>query len=495
MIFSLCSIFDNESRVAADTSAAAGGWWVQFGDEILVYASDAKWETVSGKLQEFGAVARAVTGEETGTVAKGKMHLVMQKGRLFQQENPDVRVILDKGRYLVVEMDKADARKLMGRKQPCFHIEPLKENSIVFEARRKAVQPQSRDADIDAVLGEVNQAAFEANLAHLVSYPTRLSNSADYREAAEWASAQLSVMGYSTTLEPVTLGASDESANVIASRSGSGSGPRNRILVVAHLDSINHPGGPSANAPGADDNGSGSAGLLAMASALAAFRFENDLTFVLFGGEEQGLHGSIQYVAALSATEKTRISAVLNMDMIGSVNTVSPTVLLEGAALSQPLIDDLTAAAATYTSLDVQVSLNPFASDHVPFIDASIPAVLTIEGADGANDAIHTVNDTLERVDPVFATEILKMNTAFVARMARLASDVEPGCCHSTVAGLYPAAAENLLNLSSHYQKLFAQYARLHREGRLRPEDYSAWHETRTTHMLMTKGMSAMPTI
>ncbi|MGO1501963.1 MAG: M28 family metallopeptidase [Marinobacter sp.] len=484
MIFSLFSIFDTKLRGAVDTSVAPEGWWVQFGDDILVYAADAKWEAVSEKLKNIGAA----TGEETGKVIKGKMHLVRQKGRLFQQEHPDVRIILDKGRYLVVEMDKADARKLTSRKQPCFHIEPLKENSVVFETRHTAAIPQARDAGIDAVLGEVNQAAFEANLAQLVSYPTRLSTSPGYKEAAKWASAQLSVMGYSTTLEPVTLGASGESANVIATRSGSGSEPRHRILVVAHLDSINHTDGPLANAPGADDNGSGSAGLLAMASALAAFRFDHDLTFVLFGGEEQGLHGSTQYVASLSTAEKGRIRAVVNMDMIGSVNTASPTVMLEGATLSQPLIDDLTAAAAIYTSLDVQVSLNPFASDHVPFIDANIPAVLTIEGADSANDAIHTANDTLDRVDPAFATETVKMNTAVVARMAVLASDVQPGCdCNdSTVAGLYPAAAENRFDLSSHYQKLFAQYARLHREGQLQPEDYSAWQHSRVLHVLMT---------
>ena len=106
--------------------------------------------------------------------------------------------------------------------------------------------------------------------------------------------------------------------------------------------------------------------------------------------------------------------AVVNMDMIATVNTPVPTVLLEGAALSSNVIDRLADAAHTYTGLTVQTSLNPFNSDHVPFIDAGIPAVLTIEGADGANDHIHSADDTMQFVDIDLAVEILRMNVAFV---------------------------------------------------------------------------------
>jgi Zn-dependent M28 family amino/carboxypeptidase len=65
--------------------------------------------------------------------------------------------------------------------------------------------------------------------------------------------------------------------------------------------------------------------------------------------------------------------------------------------------------------LAVEVSLNPFASDHVPFIDAGVPAVLTIEGADNTNGNIHSDKDTLEKLDYDFGAEILRMNVAFIA--------------------------------------------------------------------------------
>jgi Zn-dependent M28 family amino/carboxypeptidase len=137
---------------------------------------------------------------------------------------------------------------------------------------------------------------------------------------------------------------------------------------------------------------------------------------VLFGGEEEGLFGSQQYIDNLSAADRARIRTVINMDMIGTLNTPTPSVLLEGAAVSQPLIDELANAAATYTALGVQTSLNPCNSDHVPFIEEGFPAVLTIEGTDRANDNVHTANDTLHNIDYDLALEILRMNVATTAK-------------------------------------------------------------------------------
>jgi Zn-dependent M28 family amino/carboxypeptidase len=56
------------------------------------------------------------------------------------------------------------------------------------------------------------------------------------------------------------------------------------------------------------------------------------------------------------------------------------------------VINKLATAAGIYTGLTVQTSLTPFASDHVPFINAGLPAVLAIEGADSANDETHSTN-------------------------------------------------------------------------------------------------------
>lgn len=213
---------------------------------------------------------------------------------------------------------------------------------------------------------------------------------------------------------------------MVDEKPGSASDPK-LVYVTAHLDSVNHQGGSAAPAPGADDNASGSAGLLEIARLLAGKDNKHDLRLVLFGGEEQGLHGSTQLVAGLPQADRDRISGVINMDMIGSLNGQGPpSVMLEGGQVSVPLMDLLAECAQTHTDLQVHTSLNPFASDHVPFINAGLPAVLTIEGADSSNHAIHTANDTAEKVNDALMRDFVTMNVVAAARLCGIIDDEPP---------------------------------------------------------------------
>jgi Zn-dependent M28 family amino/carboxypeptidase len=286
---------------------------------------------------------------------------------------------------------------------------PVAVDAAVAQARRAA--PAQPDPAVLALLGTLSRDAYLADLATLAGHPTRRSDSAGFDEAATWAARRLEEAGYAVTTQAVPRGGG-RCRNVIGDRAGA-AGARDVVLVTAHLDSINLDG-LAEPAPGADDNGSGSAGVLALARALAGHPAALDLRMILFGGEEEGLFGSVAYVAALAPQERARIRAVVNMDMIGCRNTPEAGVLLEGAAVSQDVLDGLARAAATYTDLAVQVSLNPFNSDHVPFIDAGLPAVLTIEAADGTNPRPHTAGDTLDTVAPDLALAILRMNLAYL---------------------------------------------------------------------------------
>jgi len=394
---------------------ALGAWWAQFGDKIFIYAAKSKWNSVRSNAERGGLSLEEYPDE----IRREDMHLVIQKGRLFQKEYPSIPVLLDKGRYLVVKVSPTEAEKIDVRKEPCFLIQPLKENIIVFDKRTQA-SARVLSARVPAVawiqdlIDNVTRSSFETTLQHLVSYLTRHSTSSHYTDAATWCRGQLDSMGYSTTVEDISVNGGT-SSNIIADKLGGGSSAHELVLVVAHLDSVNISGGSGSSAPGADDNASGSAGLLKIARVFKDHSSVHDLRFVLFGGEEQGLDGSTQYVGSLSTTERSRIRAIVNMDMIGTLNTTDPTVLLEGSAISQAVINDLSDVALTYTSLGVQTSLMPFGSDHVPFINAGLPAVLTIEGADGANSNIHTDEDIIDHIDYDLGLEILRMNTGYLA--------------------------------------------------------------------------------
>ena len=62
----------------------------------------------------------------------------------------------------------------------------------------------------------------------------------------------------------------------------------------------------------------------AIADAIRDHESEHDLRFILTGGEEQGLFGSRYYIENLTVSERGRIKAVVNMDMIGFITLVDP---------------------------------------------------------------------------------------------------------------------------------------------------------------------------
>jgi Zn-dependent M28 family amino/carboxypeptidase len=261
----------------------------------------------------------------------------------------------------------------------------------------------------------VSADTYRVALEDLTAHPTRHSFTSAYQAAARLAGDRLAALGYVTRSEPVAV-AGRETLNIVADKTGTAPEAERRLVyVVAHLDSINQAGGLDAPAPGADDNASGAAGVLELARVLGAATTQHDLRLVMFGGEEQGLHGSRVHVAELSDADRSRITMVVNMDMIGRRNTAAPSVLLEGATVSQPVIDALAQAAHDTSDLEVFVSLEPFASDHVPFIAADLPAVLTIEGEDHLNGDEHTLRDTLAGLDLSVAIGILRMNAGAVA--------------------------------------------------------------------------------
>ena len=385
---------------------------------LVVPTAETRVYSAHGESARFGdkTMVWVPAGERLGRASRTApgLLLVTQVGRTFQDEHPDVTVLLDHGRHLVISVADKPRRK----ESHCWRVEPLLPGTVVDTVSVEAVRV---DPEVTNLLSGLSPTSYQADLTWFASLPTRHSLSGSFSTAVDFAAARMVALGYTVSRPPITVGAG-ACENLIGDRPGSGPEPRGLVPITAHLDSINLAGGVGGSAPGADDNASGSAGVLELGRLIATRAWHHDVRLILFGGEEEGLHGSKQYVAALPAAERARIRAVLNMDMIATRNTLTPTVLLEGAAVSTGQIADLAAAAATYTGLKVETSLNPFASDHVPFINAGVAAVLTIEGADSANGRIHTANDKLTFIDWSLAAEILRMNAAALAGWLGLVS-------------------------------------------------------------------------
>lgn len=399
-----------EADRAAELAPENGVHWTRLADCTVVWTVSEEWGVFAEKAGRLGLHIDPAAGRDLD----GQLYLVVQVGRSFQNAYPEARTVVDKGRYLVVELLAEEMRRLAEHDEVCWAVRPLPLDRVALEV----LPPMAGEVVpwVQALVTEVSQPTYSAYLSSLTMLPTRHSLSPHFTNAANWTLDELQRLGYQVELRPITVGAGS-SYNVVADRLGHESGVHDLVLVTAHLDSINIADGAEAPAPGADDNASGSAGVLEIARVLATHPARHDLRLILFGGEEEGLHGSIQYVAGLPPSERARMRGVINMDMIATLNTATLTVLLEGGAVSQALMNDLAGAAGTYTSLTVQRSLNPFASDHVPFISTLIPAVLTIEGSDSANANIHTANDTLAHINYGLALDIVRMNLATTATL------------------------------------------------------------------------------
>ncbi|MGB7789946.1 MAG: M20/M25/M40 family metallo-hydrolase [Terrimicrobiaceae bacterium] len=133
------------------------------------------------------------------------------------------------------------------------------------------------------------------------------------RELGEISPDRLNVRLHQFSHQSLTL------HNVVAELAGQSP---ELVLVSAHLDSIAMPGNPVNNpAPGADDDMSGVAGVLAIAECITALSAahgapERTVQFVLFNDEENGLVGSRAYARQLRAAG-AQIAGVFQMDMIG----------------------------------------------------------------------------------------------------------------------------------------------------------------------------------
>lgn len=105
-------------------------------------------------------------------------------------------------------------------------------------------------------------------------------------------------------------------ANVVAVLPGTLT-PERRYYIVGHYDSMpTDVMDPKADAPGANDDGSGIAAVLATAKAMAAHPCESTIVFLCTEGEEQGLIGA-KYHADTAAAVHEHICAVLNNDIVG----------------------------------------------------------------------------------------------------------------------------------------------------------------------------------
>jgi hypothetical protein len=205
-----------------------------------------------------------------------------------------------------------------------------------------------------------------------------------------------------------------------------GSDPSLRAETIVFSGHFDHDGtGPAGTYHGADDNGSGTVGVVELARAFAAapVKPKRSLLFIVFAAEERGLLGSYYYAAhPLRPLETTR--AQINFDMIGRNEAADPRVITE---ISPDTSNQLGLIGTHYSpdyreiverhnkgvGLDLTYkwdfdSFNAilFRSDQYPLLLHDIPAVWWFTGF---HPDYHQVSDTVEKINFTKMTKILRL--------------------------------------------------------------------------------------
>lgn len=208
-----------------------------------------------------------------------------------------------------------------------------------------------KDPEIESMLKDVSADSLKANMYKLVSFGTRntlstQSNSARgigaarnwilsrFNEYAKQSDGRLSAFIDTITYmpdgkrvnRPFILG------NVVATLKGTDPNDRRIFVVSGHMDNMRTSVMDSiGDAPGADDDGSGTVAVMECARVMSKHKFPATIVFVTLAGEEQGLIGAY-FMAKKAKKENWAIEAVLNNDIMGSNNS-NETNIIENTKL------------------------------------------------------------------------------------------------------------------------------------------------------------------
>ena len=210
--------------------------------------------------------------------------------------------------------------------------------------------------------------------------------------------------------------------NVVGVLEGSDRLLKNETIVIgAHYDHLGRGGSGSLASKsgdihhGADDNASGTAGVLELARVLTAQRPrpKRTIVFIAFGGEEEGLLGSNYYVNH-PATPLNSVVAMINMDMIGRMKDRK---LVIGGVGTAKEWRDIIAQGTADPARKFELTLNEDGfgpSDHSSFYGKQIPVLFFWTGT---HNDYHKPSDTFEKINYEDETRILNLVSFIVRRL------------------------------------------------------------------------------
>lgn len=267
------------------------------------------------------------------------------------------------------------------------------------------------------------------------------SDPANFGHAPNSRGVAIGPDGRPVTVEPLSkrqmkllegeVDATPNTFNLIGLLEGQDPQLKDEIIVVgAHMDHIGMSrwGGSDRIYNGADDNGSGSSALMALASALTEEKSlgngpARSILFCWFSGEEMGLLGS-QYFAGHPSVQWSRIKAMVNIDMIGRAQPGRVSVYdghSRGDANLFHRFHDTSETTLQYIDHNIGRFLSR--SDQYPFYRRGVPVVFFFEGMEAngrMNPDYHGLGDHADKLDITKMADITRFAYRHILGAANL---------------------------------------------------------------------------
>ena len=353
--------------------------------------------------------------------------------------------------------------------------------SMVFAAlllsTAATAAPTPQDARLAKIAAAVDAARMKAVVEKLVSFGTRhtLSSQTDPKRgigaAVRWSEAEMKKHGLATlqTCDTVTgrrVPTPTRVCNAVAIQRGT-ERPNDVVIITGHIDSrVSDVMDFTKDAPGANDDGSGTAAVMEAARVLSRHKFPGTIVYGVLSGEEQGLLGG-KILADYAKAQGWNVIANLNNDIIGNscgsdkvCDAKTVRVFSEGprwqarealAAQQRSLggendspsrnlsrfLDSL-AERHPKIGLDVrQIWRNDRfgrGGDHTEFLNAGFPAVrfsVAVEDYDHQHQDLRvekgvTYGDTVDEMDFPYLAKVTRLNVAALAALASAPPPPEP---------------------------------------------------------------------
>src|SRR5688500_770579 len=342
--------------------------------------------------------------------------------------------------------------------------------------RSRRTPPPAPQLSLNDLADQVSEHALRATVERLVGFGTRHTlSSRDHPTrgigaALNWTESEFQRMSREcggcleivrprdTVTRPPRIPTPTIVENVVAIQRGT-TEPNRVVIITGHIDSrVTDVMNATADAPGANDDGSGTAAVIEAARVLSRHRFPATIVYAALSGEEQGLHGG-KILADYARAQGWEVVANLNNDIIGNscgsdgvCDDAHVRVFSEGprwqgredlAARQRSLGGENDAPGRNLSrfldtladrlslGLDVrQIWRNDRfgrGGDHTEFLNAGYPAVrfsVAVENYNLQHQDLRTENgieygDTIDRMDFPYLRRVTQLNVAALAALAR----------------------------------------------------------------------------